>query len=180
RRRVELLAHIGHGQRRQAAERQPQQGAQYQQQLPVIDQRAGDAQHTGQAQGAHHHRFAPPALGQGAGHQHGEGQAQGGQRQRQAAAGGGHAKVRRQQRKQGLHAVQESEGGKTGTEQRQGGPAVIGTAALDIAGRIGGGRHSGKALAVRPGQGRRAAYHFSSRPAGQNDAGNLWAISLPP
>ncbi len=60
--RLELFTDIGHGQRRQTAQRNAQQGPQHQQQLPVAYQRRGQPKTAGHQQCRHHHRLAPPAF----------------------------------------------------------------------------------------------------------------------
>ncbi len=140
RRRVEFLAHIGHRQRRQTAQRQPQQGPQRQQQVPRLHHHAGQAQQAGQAERGGHHRLASPALGQRSGYQQTERQAQGGQRQRETAGRRRHGEMRRQQRQQRLHAIEHRKGGEAGAEQRQRGPAIS-RSALPQVGVKGVGRH---------------------------------------
>ncbi len=70
--RVDLFAQVGHRHRRQAAQRQADQGAGGQYQLPARHHSAGQGGKGGADQGKHHHRLAPYAVGDRAGDQQAE------------------------------------------------------------------------------------------------------------
>ncbi|MNE24378.1 hypothetical protein D3C80_1176650 [compost metagenome] len=117
--RVDLFAQVGHRHCRQAAQRQADQGAGGQYQLPAGHHCAGQGGQGGADQREHHHGFAPDAVRNGAGDQQAERQHGGGHRQHQAALCRVDGKLPGQQRHHRLYAVQQGEGGETAAEQGQ-------------------------------------------------------------
>ncbi|MND83928.1 hypothetical protein D3C80_758040 [compost metagenome] len=116
---VDLFAEVSHGHRRQAAQRQPEQGAGQQYAVPAGHQGADDGAQRCAKQGENHHRLASDAVGNRPGDQQPECQHTGGYREDQAALRGADRELLGQQRHHRLHAVQQGKGGKAAAEQRQ-------------------------------------------------------------
>ena len=116
---VDLLAQVGHTDRRHAAQRQANQGAHNQDAVPAGHHGRQQRAAGGQQQRGDHHRLAAYGVRQRAGKQQAHRQHRRGNGERNTAAGRRYAELVRQHRQDRLHAVEQGEGGQTGGEQRE-------------------------------------------------------------